>query len=97
LWAHHLYTFQGLAEKVQSHVQERLPLSGGNAYHGFETLKLAVMGCIVNGPGESKAANIGISLRARANRPSVRFISMGSLQDPSGLRIDGGRVPANRR
>jgi len=61
-------TFQELAEKVQIHVQERLP-QWRQRYKGFETLKLAVMGCIVNGPGESKAANIGISLPGTGESP----------------------------
>jgi (E)-4-hydroxy-3-methylbut-2-enyl-diphosphate synthase len=61
-------TFQELAEKVQAHVQERLP-QWRQRYKGFETLKLAVMGCIVNGPGESKAANIGISLPGTGESP----------------------------
>ncbi len=61
-------TFQELAEKVQVHIQERLP-QWRQKYEGFETLKLAVMGCIVNGPGESKAANIGISLPGTGESP----------------------------
>lgn len=61
-------TFQELAEKVQHHVQERLP-EWRKRYKGFEELKLAVMGCIVNGPGESKAANIGISLPGTGESP----------------------------
>jgi len=61
-------TFQELAEKVQIHVQERLP-QWRQKYEGFETLKLAVMGCIVNGPGESKAATIGISLPGTGESP----------------------------
>ncbi len=53
--------FQELAQDIQSHVRERMA-DWRRDYPGFETLQLAVMGCIVNGPGESKHADIGISL-----------------------------------
>ncbi len=53
--------FQELAQDIQTYVHERLP-DWRKDYPGFETLQLAVMGCIVNGPGESKHADIGISL-----------------------------------
>jgi (E)-4-hydroxy-3-methylbut-2-enyl-diphosphate synthase len=53
--------FQELAEDIQSHVRSRMP-QWRASYPGFEELQLAVMGCIVNGPGESKHADIGISL-----------------------------------
>src|SRR5438034_4706348 len=53
--------FQELAQDIQSYVRDRMP-DWRRDYAGFETLQLAVMGCIVNGPGESKHADIGISL-----------------------------------
>ncbi len=53
--------FQQLAERIQSHVRMRMP-EWGREYIGVEDMNVAVMGCIVNGPGESKHANIGISL-----------------------------------
>ena len=53
--------FQELAERIQDYVREQMP-AWKTRYEGVETMTLAVMGCIVNGPGESKAANIGISL-----------------------------------
>ena len=53
-------TFQELAERIQGYVREQMPAWKAR-YEGVETMTLAVMGCIVNGPGESKAANIGIS------------------------------------
>ena len=53
--------FQELAERIQRYLVESMPEWKKN-YPGVEELKLAVMGCIVNGPGESKHANIGISL-----------------------------------
>ncbi len=62
-------TFQELAERVQAFVRERLP-AWKAAHEGVETLTLAVMGCVVNGPGESRAANIGISLPGTGEAPS---------------------------
>jgi len=62
-------TFQQLAERVQSYLREKLPV-WKLTYDGVETMKLAVMGCVVNGPGESKAANIGISLPGTGEAPS---------------------------
>ena len=62
-------TFQELAERVQDHVRERMP-EWKRDYEGVEELKLAVMGCVVNGPGESKAANIGISLPGTGETPT---------------------------
>jgi (E)-4-hydroxy-3-methylbut-2-enyl-diphosphate synthase len=53
--------FQELAQDIQNYVRSRVPAWRAD-YPGFETLQLAVMGCIVNGPGESKHADIGISL-----------------------------------
>jgi (E)-4-hydroxy-3-methylbut-2-enyl-diphosphate synthase len=62
-------TFQELAERVQHYVRERMP-DWKTRYVGVESLTLAVMGCIVNGPGESKAANIGISLPGTGEAPN---------------------------
>jgi len=61
-------TFQELAESIQGYIREKMPEWKG-AYEGVEQLRLAVMGCIVNGPGESKAANIGISLPGTGEAP----------------------------
>jgi len=61
-------TFQELAERIQDYIREKMP-EWKTQYEGVETLKLAVMGCIVNGPGESKAANIGISLPGTGEAP----------------------------
>ncbi|MEA3365226.1 MAG: flavodoxin-dependent (E)-4-hydroxy-3-methylbut-2-enyl-diphosphate synthase [Candidatus Hydrogenedentes bacterium] len=61
-------TFQELAEQTDAYIKERLP-EWRKRYKGIETLKLAVMGCVVNGPGESKAANIGISLPGSGEKP----------------------------
>ena len=62
-------TFQELAEEIQAYTREMLPVWKQD-YEGVETLTLAVMGCVVNGPGESKAANIGISLPGTGEAPS---------------------------
>jgi (E)-4-hydroxy-3-methylbut-2-enyl-diphosphate synthase len=62
-------TFQELAEKVQNYIRDKMP-EWKTQYEGVEELKLAVMGCIVNGPGESRAANIGISLPGTGEEPS---------------------------
>ncbi len=62
-------TFQELAERIQSYVREKMP-EWQRRYPGVETMSLAVMGCVVNGPGESKAANIGISLPGTGESPN---------------------------
>jgi (E)-4-hydroxy-3-methylbut-2-enyl-diphosphate synthase len=61
-------TFQELAERVQGYVREKMP-EWKRIYDGVETMTVAVMGCIVNGPGESRAANIGISLPGTGEAP----------------------------
>jgi (E)-4-hydroxy-3-methylbut-2-enyl-diphosphate synthase len=60
--------FQTLADSIQRHLRERMP-EWRNDYEGVETMTVAVMGCVVNGPGESKHANIGISLPGTGERP----------------------------
>ncbi|MDR1854044.1 MAG: flavodoxin-dependent (E)-4-hydroxy-3-methylbut-2-enyl-diphosphate synthase [Azoarcus sp.] len=62
--------FQELAARVQSHVRERMPQWREN-YPGVENMKLAVMGCIVNGPGESRHADVGISLPGTGESPAA--------------------------
>jgi len=62
-------TFQELAERIQGYIRERMP-EWKTRYEGVETMTLAVMGCVVNGPGESKAANIGISLPGTGEAPN---------------------------
>jgi (E)-4-hydroxy-3-methylbut-2-enyl-diphosphate synthase len=61
-------TFQELAERTQDYIREMMP-TWKTQFEGVETMTLAVMGCIVNGPGESKAANIGISLPGTGEAP----------------------------
>jgi (E)-4-hydroxy-3-methylbut-2-enyl-diphosphate synthase len=60
--------FQGLTRDVQTFVRERMP-TWRTRYQGVENLSLAVMGCVVNGPGESRHANIGISLPGTGETP----------------------------
>ena len=62
--------FQELAQDIQTYVRDRMG-DWRSDYPGFETLQLAVMGCIVNGPGESKHADIGISLPGTGELPSA--------------------------
>src|SRR6187549_3520137 len=62
-------TFQELAERIQDYIRDMMPV-WKKRYEGVEEMTLAVMGCVVNGPGESKAANIGISLPGTGEEPS---------------------------
>src|SRR5213596_718138 len=62
-------TFQELAERIQSYVRDKMP-EWKQTHEGVEAMTLAVMGCVVNGPGESKAASIGISLPGTGEEPS---------------------------
>lgn len=60
--------FQQLAEEIQDHLREQMPV-WRKSYDGVENMTVAVMGCVVNGPGESKQANIGISLPGNGEKP----------------------------
>ena len=60
--------FQELAQSIQTHIRHRMP-EWRREYEGVEDMTVAVMGCVVNGPGESKHANIGISLPGTGERP----------------------------
>ena len=62
-------TFQELAERTQDYIRERMP-QWKIEHEGVEAMTLAVMGCVVNGPGESKAASIGISLPGTGESPN---------------------------
>ena len=90
--------FQELAKRIESDLAEAMPV-WREKYPGVEALKVAVMGCIVNGPGESKHADIGISLpghRRAARRPGVHRRPQGGDAPRPTLRRrlpqDGGRV-----
>ncbi len=62
--------FQELAEEIQDYIKESMPV-WSQTYPGVEEMDVAVMGCVVNGPGESKAANIGISLPGTFEEPKA--------------------------
>jgi (E)-4-hydroxy-3-methylbut-2-enyl-diphosphate synthase len=78
--------FQEMAEDIQTYIREKMPV-WKEAYVGVEELKVAVMGCVVNGPGESKHANIGISLPGTGEDPRAPVYVDGSnfvtLQGPA--------------
>jgi len=81
--------FQELAQDIQTYVRGRLP-DWRRDYPGFETLQLAVMGCIVNGPGESKHADIGISLPGTGELPAAPvFIDGKKAMTLRGENISG--------
>ena len=62
--------FQELAQSIQAHLRSRMPV-WRERYDGVEEMTVAVMGCVVNGPGESKMANIGISLPGTGENPAA--------------------------
>ena len=62
--------FQELADSIQAYVRSQMPI-WRKKYNGVEEMNLAVMGCVVNGPGESKHADIGISLPGTGEAPSA--------------------------
>jgi (E)-4-hydroxy-3-methylbut-2-enyl-diphosphate synthase len=70
--------FQQMAQEIQNHLQQKMPL-WRTEYAGVEDLKVAVMGCVVNGPGESKHANIGISLPGTFEEPKAPVYVDGRL------------------
>jgi (E)-4-hydroxy-3-methylbut-2-enyl-diphosphate synthase len=70
--------FQQMAEDIQGYLREQMPAWRGR-YRGVEELKVAVMGCVVNGPGESKHANIGISLPGTFEEPKAPVYVDGRL------------------
>jgi (E)-4-hydroxy-3-methylbut-2-enyl-diphosphate synthase len=78
--------FQELAQQIQSYLRDTMP-QWREQYVGVEEMKVAVMGCIVNGPGESKHANIGISLPGTAEEPKAPVYIDGRLAVT--LRGDG--------
>ena len=70
--------FQDMADQIQTYLRERMPVWKGQ-YEGVETMKVAVMGCVVNGPGESKHSNIGISLPGTFEEPVAPVYVDGKL------------------
>jgi len=71
--------FQEMAEEIQTYLRNQMPVWKGK-YAGVEELKVAVMGCVVNGPGESKHANIGISLPGTFEEPKAPVFVDGALK-----------------
>lgn len=72
-------TFQELAQEVTHYLAHEMPKWKAQGYEGVENMHVAVMGCIVNGPGESKAANIGISLPGSGENPAAPVFEDGKL------------------
>jgi len=70
--------FQEIAERVEAHIRERMPV-WRRQYPGVENMTVAVMGCVVNGPGESKHADIGISLPGNGENPGAPVYVNGKL------------------
>lgn len=70
--------FQDMADQIQTYLREQMPV-WKEKHPGVEEMKVAVMGCIVNGPGESKHANIGISLPGTAEEPKAPVFVDGKL------------------
>jgi (E)-4-hydroxy-3-methylbut-2-enyl-diphosphate synthase len=70
--------FQHMAEDIQTYLREQMPVWRGQ-YPGVEEMRVAVMGCVVNGPGESKHANIGISLPGTFEEPKAPVYIDGAL------------------
>ena len=70
--------FQEMAEQIQSYLREQMPVWSGR-YTGVERMKVAVMGCVVNGPGESKHANLGISPPGTFEEPKAPVYVDGRL------------------
>jgi (E)-4-hydroxy-3-methylbut-2-enyl-diphosphate synthase len=67
-----------MADEIQTYLREQMPV-WKSKHPGVETLKVAVMGCIVNGPGESKHANLGISLPGTFEEPKAPVFVDGRL------------------
>ena len=81
--------FQEMADQIQTYLRERMP-SWKASYTGVEELKVAVMGCVVNGPGESKHSNIGISLPGTFEEPVAPVYVDGKLK----CTLRGDRIVA---
>jgi (E)-4-hydroxy-3-methylbut-2-enyl-diphosphate synthase len=70
--------FQEMADQIESYIRAQMPV-WRKRYRGVAELKVAVMGCVVNGPGESKHANIGISLPGSGEEPKAPVYVDGRL------------------
>ncbi|MDX8378814.1 MAG: flavodoxin-dependent (E)-4-hydroxy-3-methylbut-2-enyl-diphosphate synthase [Gallionella sp.] len=81
--------FQELAQSIQQHLRTQMPI-WREQYEGVETMTVAVMGCVVNGPGESKMANIGISLPGTGETPAAPIYIDGE----KAMTLRGERIAA---
>src|SRR5579859_5536765 len=81
--------FQDMADQIQTYLREQMPIWKGK-YSGVEEMKVAVMGCVVNGPGESKHSNIGISLPGTFEEPVAPVYVDGKLS----TTLRGDRIVA---
>jgi (E)-4-hydroxy-3-methylbut-2-enyl-diphosphate synthase len=79
--------FQEMAEQIQTYLRNQMPI-WKNEHPGVETMRVAVMGCVVNGPGESKHANIGISLPGTFEEPKAPVYVDGKLR----VTLKGDRI-----
>ena len=79
-----------MAEEIQAYLRDQMPVWKGR-YTGVEELKVAVMGCVVNGPGESKHADIGISLPGTFEEPKAPVFVDGALK----LTLKGDTIVAD--
>ncbi len=84
--------FQDMADQIQTYLREQMPV-WREKYSGVEEMKVAVMGCVVNGPGESKHANIGISLPGTFEKPVAPVYIDGKLSKT----LRGDRIVAEFR
>ena len=82
--------FQEMAEEIQTYLREQMP-AWKSRYAGVEDLRVAVMGCVVNGPGESKHADIGISLPGTFEEPKAPVYVDGALK----LTLKGDTIVAD--
>ncbi len=78
-----------MADQIQTYLREQMPVWKGK-YAGVEEMKVAVMGCVVNGPGESKHSNIGISLPGTFEEPVAPVYVDGKLS----ITLRGDRIVA---
>jgi (E)-4-hydroxy-3-methylbut-2-enyl-diphosphate synthase len=81
--------FQDMADQIQTYLRDQMPIWKGK-YSGVEEMKVAVMGCVVNGPGESKHSNIGISLPGTFEEPVAPVYVDGKLS----TTLRGDRIVA---
>lgn len=84
--------FQELAIDVENHLKSRMKAWTELGFDGVETMKVAVMGCVVNGPGEAKGANIGLSLPGTGEHPSAPVYADG--EKVATLRGDAKQIAA---